>query len=262
MKRILLTSLEFGTSFGVDRAICDLIIAGRLSAVGCVVTGDLWQKEFYQLRDVVSWAEQNTKVGVTIRLSKGAAPLTPMGESAFGAQFPSKLWYYMRAPLNLLPDEILEAEIAAQIELFQQIYLRAPAFIALDEDLMAFSAVAQRVLNVASLMKVPKPALVGPAGDHDKNSRFHRAAKKAGLETIFSGPTVPVDGDETDLREFFWHGLDVPFDHSMVFCQPAYSENKGDKKAIKDENARERQLRFLSSEEFPYLLNEKDIFLF
>lgn len=262
MKRILLTNLEFGTSFGVDRAICDLIIAGRLSAVGCVVTGPLWEKEFYQLRDVVAWAEQDTKVGVTLTLRRGYAPLTPLGAAAFGQSYPSMAWYYLRAPFNLLPDEVLEAEIAAQIELFQQIYLRAPAFVAVEGDLIRFAAVAQRVVNVVSLMRAPLPAIVGPSGEYHSGSSLEKAAAKAGLQTIYAGPTLPECGDETDLREFFWHGLDVPHESSMVFCQPGYPEKEPSIKPLKEQNARERQLRFLNSEEFPYLLSEKDIFLF
>lgn len=129
MKRILLTSLEFGQSYGVDRAICDLIIAGRLSAVGCVVTGEMWSREFYQLRDVVAWAEHETMVGLTVTLTKPAGPLTDFGHTVFGDLFPSSLWYSIRSPMKMLPEEAIAAEIAAQVDLFEEVYARPPALL-------------------------------------------------------------------------------------------------------------------------------------
>ena len=51
----------------------------------------------------------------------------------------------------------------------------------------------------------------------------------------------------------------------MVLCRPSYPESQVDntrKQNLRINMSRENQLKFLISEEFPYLLMEKDIFLF
>ncbi|MTI18589.1 ChbG/HpnK family deacetylase [Rhodobacteraceae bacterium RKSG542] len=263
MKRIMLTSLEFGTSFGVDRAICDLIIAGRLSAVGCSVTGSLWTKEFYQLRDVVEWAEHETKVGLTVCLTGDAMPVTDFGREIFGEKFPNQNYYRLRAPLNLLPDELIAAEVAAQIDMFENVYARAPAFIAVQGNMARFPVIANTVIAIATMMRGREPAVVAPLASRRYLSGFVNKAVGSGLSVIHSGPSMPMQVEEDDLRDFFWHGLNEAEDQMMVFCHPAYKEEVVEsKKEKRFWEARQNQLNFLNGEEFPFLLMEKDIFLF
>ncbi|WP_310621139.1 ChbG/HpnK family deacetylase [Flexibacterium corallicola] len=264
MKRILLTSLEFGKSYGVDRAICDLIIAGRLSAVGCSVTGPMWTKEFYQLRDVVEWAEHSTQVGLTVSLTKNAMPVTDFGRQKFGEEFPTENFYRARAPLNLLPIDLLSAEIAVQIDMFENVYSRAPAFIAMQDNLARFPAIADIMIQVVKLMKGREPVLVAPKASGRVVHRFMQKAEKQGLETIRSGPSLPLPlRDDEELRDFFWNSLNNADDQTMVFCSPSYPEEiSPTKRERKWSNYRQNQLNFLRGEEFPFLLMEKDIFLF
>lgn len=265
MKRILLTSLEFGQSYGVDRAICDLIIAGRLSAVGCVVTGEMWSKEFYQLRDVVAWAEHETLVGLTVTLTRPAEPLTDFGRQVFGHQFPAAWWYAIRSPMKMLPEEGIAAEIAAQIDVFEEVYARPPAFVAIQGNIGKHPAVYSALIIVLSMMKGREPALVIPPGADRTAKTITKKAAKSGLKTIQSGPDLPLVDEDSDLRDFFWHGINDAKDSAMVLCRPSYPEEQpinARKQALRTSVSRENQLKFLISEEFPYLLMEKDIFLF
>ncbi|KZL05494.1 YdjC-like protein [Pseudovibrio axinellae] len=265
MKRILLTSLEFGQSYGVDRAICDLIIAGRLSAVGCVVTGKMWSREFYQLRDVVAWAEHETMVGLTVTLSKPVSPLTDFGGTVFGKVFPAPWWYALRSPFKMLPEEAIAAEIAAQVDLFEEVYARPPAFVAIQGNLAKYTAVNSALITVLSMMKGREPALVIPGGASRGAEAIAKRAAKAGLKSIVSGPDLPMADEDTDLRDFFWHGINEAQDSAMVLCRPSYPDGERPltkKQNIRQISSRENQLKFLISEEFPFLLMEKDIFLF
>ncbi len=265
MKRILLTSLEFGQSYGVDRAICDLIIAGRLSAVGCVVTGEMWSREFYQLRDVVAWAEHETMVGLTVTLTKPAGPLTDFGHTVFGDVFPASWWYSIRSPMKMLPEEAIAAEIAAQVDLFEEVYARPPAFVAIQGNLAKHPAVHSALITVLTMMKGREPALVLPAGGSRTSNAITKRATRAGLKAIACGPDLPMADEDTDLRDFFWHGINEAQDSAMVLCRPSYPEEQAQpvkKKSVRQRSSRENQLKFLISEEFPFLLMEKDIFLF
>ena len=76
MKRILLTSADYGLAFGVDRALRELISAGALSAVGCLVVSDLWSREYLPLRDTVDNVRHQTLVGLTLALTRPFAPLS------------------------------------------------------------------------------------------------------------------------------------------------------------------------------------------
>ena len=83
MKRILLTSPDYGLAFGVDRALRELISAGALSAVGCLVVSDLWSREYLPLRDTVDSVRHRTLVGLTLTLTHPFAPLSMRARSQF-----------------------------------------------------------------------------------------------------------------------------------------------------------------------------------
>ena len=44
MKQITLGALDYGLAFGVDRALRDLAVNGRLSAIDALVTTELWPR--------------------------------------------------------------------------------------------------------------------------------------------------------------------------------------------------------------------------
>lgn len=74
MKRIQLTSPEYGLTFGIDRALRQLAQDGLLSAIGCVVVSDLWSREYLPLRDTVDAVRHHTRVGLTLTLTGRARP--------------------------------------------------------------------------------------------------------------------------------------------------------------------------------------------
>ncbi|WP_068318653.1 ChbG/HpnK family deacetylase [Polycladidibacter hongkongensis] len=276
MKRIMLTALEFGESYNTNRAICELVMAGRLSAVGCNVTGEYWAKEFYQLRDVVAWADQETKVGLTICLSAPAIPLSnyygrfpkKLGEHISPRPFPPLWQQRLRAFFTALPITAIEGEIARQIDCFEEYYARPPQFLALEHNLARFAPLQKALVKAAGLMKGRQPALVGPREAPNAESAMARQTRKQGLQFHYAGPKLPLFSSSEDLRSFFWNQLANLRDCEMVFCSPSYPNETAPKSRLffKGQSAfttsRAQHLNFLNSEEFPFMLNEKDLFLF
>ncbi|WP_029058580.1 ChbG/HpnK family deacetylase [Stappia stellulata] len=268
MKRILMTSADYGLAFGIDRTLRDLIVEGRLSAVGCLVASDLWTREYLPLRDAVDAARHRTLVGLTLALTRPHAPVSVRGRTRFGDAFPSPRWWRWRDPLRLLPAEDLAEEVDAQLICFEEYYQRPPDFLHVADDLLALPRVARTVIKTVALRK-HAPALVSPAwpGEGARARRvargFARQAARARLRVMQRGPAFPplatLEAQETHLRNGF-NGLD---DRTMVFCHLGEADDRLRRLEPRaDLSVREVQTGFFKSPVFPLLLVEKDIFLY
>lgn len=262
MRRILLTAPDYGLAFGVDRAQRELVAAGLLSAVGCMVVSDLWTREYLPLRDTVDDARHETLVGLTVTLCGPHMPLSDAAQEQFGDTFPGPFWWRWRSALRLLPEEVLAAEVDAQFHRFEDYYQRPAEFVHVADDLMAVPRLARVVLRQASQRAVP-PQVIAP----DKGRRGLRAVRRAAealdLDLRPRGPGFPFPAGEADLRAHVWRGLNGVPDGAAVMCQPGEADDRlrRSEPPVAQE-ARAELFGFLKSEEFSLLLVEKDIFLY
>lgn len=262
MKRITLTSAEYGLAFGVDRAIRDLAAAGLLSAVGCIAASDLWSREYLPLRQTIDKAGHATLIGVTLALTQPWAPVSDEAARYFERGFPSRRWYGWRNRLHLLPEDALSAEIAAQIDRFEDYYGKAPDFLLLADELMAFSRLARIVLEVAASRR-KKPMIVSPFTEDGPARRFRRKVEKAGLGHLPRGRDLPLATEREKLEAHVWSGFDGLPDQAMSFCFPAEADDRLRRlEPVGRVEARRSQSEFLASDRFNILLLNKDLFLF
>lgn len=262
MKRILLTSPDYGLAFGVDRALRELISAGALSAVGCLVVSDLWSREYLPLRDTVDSVRHRTLVGLTLTLTHPFAPLSMRARSQFGNRFPKARWWRWWGALRLLPDEMLAEEVEAQITCFEEFYQRPADFLHVAEDLLAVPALARVVLKQVALRRWP-PRIVMPQLSPRAAVRFTRDARDAGLKVLERGPDFPEAIDQGAHVQHLRRGLDGLADRTVVFCQPGEIDDRlrrAEPRARLD--TRSAQFAFFRGDTFPLLLMEKDIFLY
>lgn len=268
MKRILMTSPDYGLAFGIDRTLRELIAEGRLSAVGCLVASDLWSREYLPLRDAVDAQRHRTLVGLTVALTRPHAPVSVRGRTRFGDAFPRPRWWRWRDALRLVPAEDLAEEVDAQLVCFEEYYQRPPDFLHVADDLMALPRVARIVMKTVALRK-HAPALLSPAWEAEGRRARHaarvfaRQAARARLRVLQRGPSFPqvpaLAAQETHLRSGF-NGLE---DRTMVLCRLGEADDRLRRMEARTElSVRETQTGFFKSPVFPLLLVEKDIFLY
>lgn len=268
MKRILLTSPDYGLTFGIDRALRELIEGGLLSAVGCLVVSDLWSREYLPLRDAVDGVRHHTRVGLTLALAAPHTPLSLRGRETFGERLPRAGWWRWRDRLRLVPDEVLADEVDAQLACFEEFYQRPAAFLHASEDLLALPRVAAVVLARAALRRV-RPAVVSPFADvpgrrpSHAARRFARMVREAGLHVLPRAPALPDTAQRTPLEQHVWRGLNGQADGAVVLCRPGEIDDRLRRSEPRGlQEVRQAQLDFLRSPAFNLLIVEKDIFLY
>ncbi|NRG19861.1 ChbG/HpnK family deacetylase [Rhizobiales bacterium] len=257
-----MTSVEYGLSFGVDRAIRELAAAGHLTAIGCLTVSDLWSREYLPLRDELDDAGHKTLVGVTISLTSGWEPVSVEALRYFDKGFPKPRWYGWRSRLRLLPDDTLYAEVSGQIDRFQEYYQRPPDFIFVQDGLLRHAGIARIVMDAVEARKV-RPAIVSPFVEDRPALRFRKKLEKRGLQTLPRGRDLPFAAGPEELGRHVWSGFNGLYDQAVVLCTPAIADDRLRRMEPPARIAsREVQKGFLESERFNILLIEKDIFLF
>ncbi|MEI2386396.1 ChbG/HpnK family deacetylase [Breoghania sp. JC706] len=264
MKRIVLTALDYGTAFGVDRAIRALLADNRLTAVGCVAASDRWPREYLPLRDQVETVARRTRVGLTLALARPYAPVSDPAREALGPRFPAPRYYSLRAPLGLLPSMALKAEIEAQFQRFQDYYGRQPSFVALADGLDRNAGIVKLVVEVmAERYREDWPEFLFTQPERLRSRLLARRIRKFGGDVNREAVSLPMTNDPKELHRFFWRGLEGRSDGTTVWCSPAQADEHLRSLAARSEiEARETQFAYLDSPDFLLALTEKDIFLF
>ncbi|MEJ8473575.1 ChbG/HpnK family deacetylase [Roseibium algae] len=264
MKRITLGALDYGLAFGVDRTLRNLLLDGRLSAVGCMVATDLWSREFKPIQEVASTLGDKAMVGLTIALSGDRVrPLSHRMAALFGADMPSRSSLERRAMLRLLPDEIIKGEIQAQIDAYRSRMNCDPDFIAVREGLLDRTAIVKLVVSTLSEAEFSKqPVLVNSVPRGLQAARVKRIASKAGFSVLPWGPPLPETDDVEQLHDFLRHHFDGLADMTFIACLPGIADDRLRRdETLKKIAIRECQQEVLSSLRFFRTLDETNVFL-
>ncbi|WP_417666593.1 ChbG/HpnK family deacetylase [Roseibium sp.] len=264
MKRITLGALDYGLAFGVDRTLRDLLLRGRLSAVGCMVGTDLWSREFLPMKEVAEELGERGLVGLTLTLSGDRAkPVSPRMAQVYGDVLPTRGAWERRAFFRMLPEEILKAEVSAQIEAYVSKMERPPDFISLREGLMDRSAIAKLVIKTiatAGLSRLPYLVTSLPPGL--QAGRVRSMAKKNGIEVLPWGPPLPETEDREQLHTRLRRHFDGLTDMTFVAGVPGAADDRLRRDESREKIAiRECHREVLGSGRFFRTLDEKDVFL-
>lgn len=260
MKRITLGALDYGLAFGVDRTLRNLLVKGQLSAVGCMVATDLWSREFVPIRQIAEMADQRALIGVTVALSGDRVrPMSPDMQKIYGTCMPRREKWQPLAFARLLPDEVLEGEVRAQIAGFVSRMGREPDFLALREGLMEYPAMARIVLSAMKASGLAKNPYVVTGV---KSRRIKSLMEKAGLTVLPWAPPLPETGDVEELQVLLKHHFDGLPDMAFVAGVPG----KVDDRLRRDETKRKIAVRechrqVLGSQRFFNTLNQREVFL-
>lgn len=264
MKRIVLGSLDYGLSFGVDRALRQLLELGHLSAVGCLVATDLWSRDYKPLKDLCAKLGTRAMTGLTLALSGDRVlPMTGRMQQLRGGEMPSKGWIARRAAFHLLPDEILAEELRAQIQAYTGRMEAEPQFIALRDGLMQYREVRRLVLKaIEAAGLATHPLLISGDPDSRRFNRLKRELAHKGYTILPRGPALPETADSEELHRLLHSHFDGLPDMTFIPCIPGEVDDRLRRDEPKPKLAiRECQRLVLLSRRFFQTLDQKDVFL-
>ena len=273
-RRIWLCADDYGISPGVNRAIRELIEHGRLNATSVmVVTSAIGRDEVARLQDAAA-KNAGAAIGLHVTLTAPFRPLTmhfrPLQDELF---LPFKK--LLRAgQLRRLDPEIIRTEVTMQLNLFRDLFGRAPDFVDGHQHVQLYPQVRDGLL--AAVKEKAPGAWVRQARRNQSlgkrlaspkalfldylSTQFKRRATRTGLKVnpAFAGAydwsRIPDYG--ALMREF----LDGLPEDGVVMCHPGFVDDVliGLDPLTK---VRETEHAYLASDDFPPLLDANKVTL-
>jgi predicted glycoside hydrolase/deacetylase ChbG (UPF0249 family) len=272
-RHIWLCADDYGISHGVNAAIRELIIRGRLNATSVMVLAPSFDRGDTRSLQMLNAGTKRVAIGLHLTLT---APFEPVSESFTpkrgGAFLPMKAMQ-LAALARRLDRGGLKLEIAAQIHAFAGAFGHLPDFIDGHQHIHLFPQVREALLDVVA-QAMPK-AWVRQCGRargarrlHDHKAltldmlsrRFRAKAHKAGIATnpAFAGSyAFSRSAVFANIFPRFLHGLP---DGGLIMCHPGFVDAEL-KRLDTLSHLREREYEFFMSDEFPALLKAHHVAL-
>jgi chitin disaccharide deacetylase len=261
-RRIVLTADDYGISPAVSGAIRDLITRRRINATSVMVVAPSFSRgEAATLREA---AADHAAIGLHLTLTGPFRPLsahfTPLRRGAF---FPLASMA-RRALSRALVPALLDAEIAAQLAAFRDVFGRAPDYVDGHQHIHVFPQVSEALLRVVK-HAAPQAWLrqCARAVRHNLepkglvldalSRRLRRLADAHGVRTNPAFAGTYAFRAKADYAKLFPKFLDRLPDGSVVMCHPG----KVDAELSRLDpltDLRDREYAFFMDETFPQLL--------
>lgn len=273
-RQLWLCADDYGLSPGVNRAIRDLIVRGRLNATSAMVVGPaLGRDEVKALSDAAANSPR-CAIGLHATLTAPFHPLTMHFKPLDGGLFLPFPKLLRAGSLRRLDPEIIRAELTAQLAAFKEFFGRAPDYVDGHQHVQLFPQVRDAFL--AAVKEAAPNAWVRQGGRHQPLKRrlgmpkallleilsleFRRRASRANIafNPAFAGAyDFSRAPDFAELMRQFLDGLP---DGGLVMCHPGFVD---DVLVSLDPltRQREREYAFLASDAFARLLAANNITL-
>jgi chitin disaccharide deacetylase len=240
-RNVVLCADDFGLSDGVSRGIVELAEIGRLSATGAMTNMPGCRRMASALRPL----KGRIGIGLHLNLTTGS-PLGAMPRLAPSGAFPPLKELLAGALRRKLPAYEIREEIARQLDAFTGMHGEPPAFVDGHQHVHVLPVIRQALLQV---LKERGYALA---------KSFARDAHAAGFQTNtgFSG-FAPFDLS-IPVARIFEEAVSGLGASPLIMCHPGYvdEELRGLDPAVE---SREEELRYLKSDVFGELLEERRI---
>jgi predicted glycoside hydrolase/deacetylase ChbG (UPF0249 family) len=265
-RRLWLCADDYGLAPGINRAIKQLILRGRLNATSIMTAA-------HHLRDddagdlaLLNAGRKRALLGLHVTLTAPFKPLTQGFAPLRDGVFPSNLDMLQLGLRKRLTPAPLGREIAAQIDRFIEIFGRAPDYLDGHQHVHMFPVVRDAFLQVvkenvpnAWIRQCGRPRGAKPLTD--VKGRFldllsvglRSQAQRLGIafNPAFNGAyEFTPNADFTRLFPRFLRGMP---DGGLVMCHPGFVDA-----ALKSLDSltdlREREFAFLASDAFPAVL--------
>ena len=272
MRHITLCADDYGISPGVNRGIRELIAMGRLNATSVMVVGPaIGRDEIAALIEVVT-QNPTCQIGLHTTLTAPFHPLTLGFRPLHGGLFLPLPTMLKTSLLRRLDNEMIRAEILAQLTAFTTLFGRAPAYLDGHQHVQIFPQVRDALLDAISVaapnawvrqcgrlgswpqrLGSPKALLLDSL-----SAGFRKRAARLGVRVnpAFAGAydfTRPSDFPA--LMRQFLNGLP---DGGLMMCHPGHVD---DVLIALDPltDQRQREYDYLSSDAFAALLKAESV---
>jgi len=273
LRHIWLCADDYGISHGVNAAIRELIMRGRLNATSVMVLAPSFDRGDARSLQMLNAGAKRAAIGLHLTLT---APFEPVSESFTpkrnGRFLPMKAMQLAALARRLNPGA-LKLEIAAQIHAFAGAFGHLPDFIDGHQHIHLFPQVREALLAVmadatpnAWARQCGRARAAKRLADHKAltldvlSVRFRTKAQKAGIATnpAFAG-SYNFSSRAVYAKIFprFLQGLP---DGGLIMCHPGLVDAEL-KRLDSLTHLREREYEFLLSEEFPTVFKAHNVAL-
>ena len=266
-RRVILCADDYGISPGVNRAIRDLIVRGRLNATSVMVVAPTFSRAEALSLSILNTGAARVAIGLHVTLTAPFRPLSknfaPLRNAAFLplARLAASAW------LGRLDRARLAEEIAAQLDAFAAFFGRPPDFIDGHQHIHLFPHIASEVLAVAK-RQAPNAWVRQCAGPRRRikqigdpkgffldamSRRFRESADQMGVPTnpAFSGTySFKARADFAGRFAQFLRGMP---DGGLIMCHPGHVDDEL-RRLDPLTDLREREYAYLSGDDFAALL--------
>jgi len=273
-RRIWLCADDYGMSLGVNAAIRDLIVRGRLNATSVMVGTPAFNRSEALSLSMLNIAAKRVALGLHVTLTAPFRPLSadfaPLADGAF-LPLGELLRRAMRRRLN---GEALAAEVAAQLTAFQTAFGRPPDFVDGHQHVQLFPQIRDAVLS--AVKEAAPQAWVRQCGsalpfyrrlDDRKgflldvlSRKFRRLARHSGIAVNPAFAGTYDFAAATPFADRFANFLRQLPDGGVVMCHPGFVDAELER-VDPLTTRREQEHAYFASEAFPRVLAEHDITL-
>ena len=263
---LILCADDYALSPGVTRGILDALAKGRLNATGAMTNRPLWKEA---APDVAGFADR-ADIGLHLNLTFGA-PLGAMPNLAPSGVLPLLRPFLKAARAGLLPREEVRAEIARQLDAFEDAMGRPPDFVDGHQHVQVLPGVRDWLLEelvkrglagrlwlrdssdrlpriLARRVELPKALVLAALG-----RGFAAQAHRLGFHTNEGFAGFSAFDMRRDYGRDFARYLVRPGTRHLVMCHPGHVD--ADPSAGDDvREPRARELEFLLSDRFAHAL--------
>ncbi len=273
-RRIRLCADDYGMAPGVNRAIRELVAAGRLNATSVMTVGPaITRAETDALKDTIARAA-DCAIGLHVTLTAPFRPLTSGFRPLDGGVFLPLSGMLRRAAARRLDAQMIETEIAAQIAAFIDLFGRAPDYCDGHQHVHLFPQVRDgflaairrrapqawvrqcgRAVSLKRRMAQPKALLLDIL-----SVGFRERARRSGIafNAAFAGAYDYTK--QPDFAAQMTGFLDGLPDGGLVMCHPGFVDDTLESLDPLT-GQREREYDYLASDAFPALLAARHVAL-
>lgn len=260
--RIWLCADDYGISPGVNAAIRELIVRGRINATSIMVAAPHLNSAEAAALDTLNSDEKRAALGLHVTLTAPFSPLSADFSPLRKGRFLSLNDILRAAVARRLQSELLLAEIEAQLQAFIDIFGRPPDFLDGHQHVHLFPQVRDAFLRVVAL-RAPG-AWVRQCGRaqpgrrlHDRKALtldilsvgFRRKAKRLGITTNPAFAGTYAFNSRARFDKLFPRFLSGLPDGGLIMCHPGFVD--AELEAIDSlTTLREHEFAFINSDAF------------
>jgi predicted glycoside hydrolase/deacetylase ChbG (UPF0249 family) len=273
LRHIWLCADDYGISRGVNKAIRDLIMHGRLNATSVMVLAPSFDRGDARSLQMLNAGTKRAAIGLHLTLTGPFAPVSESFTPTRGGAFLPMKAMQIAAVTRRLDGNALKLEIAAQIHAFAGAFGHLPDYIDGHQHIHLFPQVREALLEImpqatpdAWARQCGRPRVPRRRPDYKAlildilSVRFRDKARRAGIATnpAFAGSyTFSRRAVFADIFPRFLAGLP---DGGLIMCHPGFVDAEL-KRLDPLTHLREREYEYFMSDEFPALLKAHNVAL-